>query len=209
MESEDECEAHCQPGLEEARRRPEPAEADREILFGEMRPLINRLVRKYGERADDRHDLEGELFFRFNYLIEIYDPSRGVPLRPYLIRQLTASIHTHARKLWRIRQREVSSSGMYEVHSEGAMSHNVADAHDELVRQQLLDLIASEASELSSIQKRILVWRLYDGRSCEEIGEDLEMKVTTVRSNLRHAINNVRRGLAPHKYVARNPQQHI
>jgi len=82
---------------------------DRDALYGEFQPLVRRLIRQYG--GDDfelRQDLSGEVYFRFCSLLDAYDPTRGVPLRPYLVRQLTASVYTYARQQWRARKREVS-----------------------------------------------------------------------------------------------------
>src|ERR1051325_8723244 len=67
----------------------------REELFREMQPLVRRLIQRFGEDAEMRRDLEGEIYYRFCLLLDAFDPERGVPLRPYLIRQLTASVYTY------------------------------------------------------------------------------------------------------------------
>ncbi|HLK55766.1 MAG TPA: sigma factor, partial [Chthonomonadaceae bacterium] len=79
---------------------------DRERLYAEFAPLVRRLVRQYGQDAEMRQDLVGEIYYRFCALLDAYDPTRGVPLRPYLVRQLTAATYTYARQQWRIRRRE-------------------------------------------------------------------------------------------------------
>src|SRR5262245_39584833 len=73
----------------------------REELFGELQPLVRRLIQRFGEDPEMRRDLEGEIYYRFCMLLDAYDPARGVPLRPYLIRQLSASVYTYARQGWR------------------------------------------------------------------------------------------------------------
>ena len=80
---------------------------DRERLYMEFAPLVTRLVRLYGQDAEMRQDLKGEIYYHFCALLDVYDPTRGVPLRPYLVRQLSARIYTYARQQWRIRQREI------------------------------------------------------------------------------------------------------
>src|SRR5437773_2250495 len=80
----------------------------REWLYGEMQPLIRKLVRRYADCPDSRQDLAGELYYRFCSLLEEFDPERGIPLRGYLIRQLSAAAYTHARSRWRRRRQEAS-----------------------------------------------------------------------------------------------------
>src|ERR1051326_521637 len=82
--------------------------ADREVLYAEFAPLVRRLVRQYGQDAEMRKDLVGEIYYRFCALLDAYDPTRGVPLRPYLVRQLTAATYTYARQQWRMQKREVT-----------------------------------------------------------------------------------------------------
>src|ERR1051325_606153 len=55
----------------------------REELFAELKPLVRRLIQRFGEDPEMRRDLEGEIYYRFCVLLDAYDPSRGVPLRPY------------------------------------------------------------------------------------------------------------------------------
>ncbi len=82
--------------------------ANRDALFTEFTPLIRRLIRRYANDAETRHDLYGETYCRFSALLDAFDPALGVPLRPYLARQLHAAVYTLARRTWRCRDREVS-----------------------------------------------------------------------------------------------------
>src|SRR5207244_4443409 len=66
---------------------PEPGYCD--ALYAEFQPLVWRLIRQYGDDADLREDLIGEIYARFRTVLAAYDPHRGVPLRPYLVRQLS------------------------------------------------------------------------------------------------------------------------
>lgn len=71
-------------------------EAERDALFVELQPLIDRLIRQYGEDVEQREDLRGELYRSFCDLLAGYDPARGVPLRPYLTRDLALAAYTFA-----------------------------------------------------------------------------------------------------------------
>ena len=65
---------------------------DREALFQDFQPLVRRLIRQYGEDLELKRDLAGEIYCRFCELLDAYDPSRGIPVRAYLVRTLTASV---------------------------------------------------------------------------------------------------------------------
>src|SRR5688572_27793159 len=88
-----------------------PTSFDRETLYQEFQPLVRRLIRQYGDCPEVRQDLAGEIYYRFCALLDAYDPARGVPLRPYLVRQLSASVYTYARHGWIRQRREVSYEG--------------------------------------------------------------------------------------------------
>src|SRR5438105_12578189 len=70
---------------------------DRDALYAEFQPLVRRLIRQYGHCPEIRQDLAGEIYCRFCTLVTAYDPSRGIPIRPYIVRQLTASVYTYVR----------------------------------------------------------------------------------------------------------------
>src|ERR1041385_7058749 len=82
--------------------------SDRDALYAEFQPLIKRLIRQYGDSAEGRQDLTGEIYYKFCALHDAFDPNRGIPFRPYMVRQLTAAVYTHARHGWRRQRREIS-----------------------------------------------------------------------------------------------------
>jgi len=63
--------------------------------------------------------------------------------------------------------------------------------HTHEVLRQLPDAIAL----LPLRQRQVVIWRYYEGRSFESIAETLEIQAATVRSLLRHGVNNLRRTL--------------
>src|ERR1041385_5418385 len=62
-----------------------PQGQNRDILYAELQPLVRRLISQYGDDAESRKDLAGEIYCRFCTILESFDESRGIPLRPYLI----------------------------------------------------------------------------------------------------------------------------
>ena len=183
----------CAPG----ERAPGPATVpDRERLFADFQPLVRRLIKQYGEDAEQRQDLVGEIYCRFCAVLAAYDPARGVPLRPYLVRTLTASVYTYIRSQWRLQQREVN------LDAEGQLEEatDPADPTDgwgqEILMHELLHALPPLIAALPLRQRQVVIWRYYDGRSFEEIAETLRVRPATARSLLRHGLNNLRRQIA-------------
>ncbi len=166
---------------------------ERDQLYAEFVPLVRRLLRQYGTEAGLREDLIGEIYFRFSALLEAYDPERGIPLRPYLVRQLSASIYTFARHQWRRQRREMSLDALMVDHS--AHPDPARQWDDMLAMEQVSKALPQAFARLSVRQRQVVVWRYYEDRSFEEIAGRLNVQVATARSILRHGLNNIRRRL--------------
>src|SRR5262245_34947878 len=106
------------PTLEAPPQQTEPrmGPAERDALFQELQPLVARLIRQYGDDPDLRQELPAGIYCRFCRLVEHFDPSRGTPVKAYLVRTLPAAVYTFARAYWRRCRRESSLSP--EVESE-------------------------------------------------------------------------------------------
>jgi RNA polymerase sigma factor (sigma-70 family) len=178
--------------LEHVHAVPE-TQAERNALYAEFLPLVRRLMRQYGTEAGLREDLIGEIYFRFCTLLDAYDPERGIPLRPYLVRQLSASIYTFARHQWRRQKRETSLEALMIDHAEHPDPARLWD--DNLTMEQVKKALPQAFARLSLRQRQVVVWRYYEDRSFEEIALRLNIQVATARSILRHGLNNIRRRL--------------
>lgn len=170
--------------------------ADREKLFAEFQPLVRRLIRQYGEDPEQRQDLSGEIYYRFCLLLDQYDPGRGIPLRAYLVRTLTASIYTYSRSQWRRQHREVSLEA-----ATGTMEPvDAADPSGQwdtnLMTREVLKGLPDAISRLPLRQRQVVIWRYYESRSFEEMAELLKVRPATARSLLRHGLNNLRKQVA-------------
>lgn len=176
----------------ESRRKTVKPAGKREELFAELQPLVRRLIQRFGEDAETRRDLEGEVYYRFCMLLDAYDPSRGVPLRPYLIRQLSASVYTYARQGWR-RQKKETNVDLALV--DGLCTDPADPSRDwdhRIVMDGIVDALPHLISGLPDRQRRVLIWRYYDGLEFEEIAQLLDIKEASVRSLLRHAVAKLR-----------------
>ncbi|HLK58400.1 MAG TPA: sigma-70 family RNA polymerase sigma factor [Chthonomonadaceae bacterium] len=169
---------------------------DREDLYAEFAPLVRRLIRQYGEDAEMRQDLKGEIYCRFCDLLDAYDPERGVPLRPYIVRQLSAGIYTYARQQWRLKRRETPLE-VPEGHKEPVPALDPTPAWLSSLSQQMAAASLPQAmSKLPARQRKVVIWRYYQERSFEEIAQRLNVRTSTARSLLRHGLNNLRKQLA-------------
>jgi RNA polymerase sigma factor (sigma-70 family) len=177
-----------------------PGQSDRELLYADFQPLVRRMIRQYGgEDAERRKDLVGEIYCRFCTILDAYDPGRGVPLRPYLVRQLTASVYTYARQHWRSEKREVrldSSEAGAASWEPGGMTDPTGEWDDRMHQADVLRSLPQAISKLPKRQRQVVIWRYYEQKSFEEIAETLGVRLATARSILRHGLNNLRKWAA-------------
>ncbi len=170
--------------------------ADREVLFGEFQPLVRRLIRQYGEDPELRQDLWGEIYYRFCMLLDAYDPTRGIPVRAYLVRTLTASVYTFSRSQWRRQNREVSLEAAGGA-VEAVDQTDPTDQWDrELMTREVLKALPAAIEKLPLRQRQVVIWRYYESRSFDEMAEMLRVRPATARSLLRHGLNNLRKQVA-------------
>jgi len=166
----------------------------RDALYAELQPLVRRLLRQYGDCPELRLDLVGEIYHRFCLLFAAYDPGRGIPLKPYLVRSLTASVYSYARSEWARRRR--AERGFGDRAETRDSWPDLAEWYCEKERRlALLESLPRAISALPERQRRVLVLRYYESRSFDEIGLALQVRSSTARSLLRHAIKNLRADL--------------
>ena len=168
----------------------------RDILYAELQPLVRRLIRQYGDDVESRADLAGEIYCRFCAILESYDESRGVPLRPYLIRQLTTSVYSYSRRQWRTRKREIGLDADTVVALDNRPSDPSREWDHEIATKQIANCLPEAISRLPRRQRQVVLWRYFDSHSFEEIADVLEVQVATARSLLRHGLNNLRKWAA-------------
>ena len=176
--------------MERSERGTAPIERDR--LFDEFRPLVQRLVARYGVSEDLRQELPGELYCQFSLLLGAYDPARGVPLRGYLVRMLSTSAYAFARSHWRRRCRYVSFDACLGSGVRGSEADLADMVIETSVRDELRSRLPRALSQLSPRQRSIVVSRFYEGRSFEDIAQELGIQTVSVRSLLRYALARLR-----------------
>jgi RNA polymerase sigma factor (sigma-70 family) len=165
---------------------------EREALYQDFLPLVSRLVGQYGDDPELRKDLPGEIYCRFCDLLAVYDPQRGIPLKPFLVRTLSAAVYAYARRRWRQQRREVCLDWMDPSDMRYTVQEEFRSWDDRLVEKQYLQTLPMAIARLPRRQRQVLIWRYYEGRSYEEIARLLNVQMATARSLLRHGHNNLR-----------------
>lgn len=169
--------------------------ADREELYASLQPLVRRLIRQYGADPELRQDLPGEIYTRFCEYLGSYDPGRGIPLKPYLINKLTASVYTYVRSQWRREKREVELDADLGVAVAPEPAAVAAEWERELMIADVIRLLPEVIRQVPPRQRQVVVARFYEGRSFDDIAEQLNIRPATARSLLRHGLNRMRQEL--------------
>ncbi len=174
---------------------------DRRQLYSEFAPLVRRLTLQFGTSAGLREDLAGEIYCRFCGLLDGYDSARGIPLRPYLIRQLHASTYTFVRAYRRSSARELPlDPELDQVHSD--LQVNPTLQWDEaLLLESARGHVKEALAALSERQRSVVLWRYYHDFTFEEIAERLDIETSTARSLLRHGLAAMKRYLVARDVV--------
>jgi RNA polymerase sigma factor (sigma-70 family) len=167
-----------------------------EVLYAQLAPLVRRLIRQYGKTPEMRQDLSGELYCRFCALLQGYDPARGVPLRPYLIRQLTAAAYAYARQQWRLEKRLLPLPSEAETFPALATEDPTPAWIQTLSDAELFAGLPQALAGLPRRQRQVVILRYYEEYTFEEIGAALGVQASTARSLLRHGLNKLRTSLS-------------
>jgi RNA polymerase sigma factor (sigma-70 family) len=154
---------------------------------------VKRLLRQYGTEPELRQDLAGEIYCRFCAVVEAFDPERGVPLKPYIVRQLTASTYTYVRGRWNQQKREAFLAWP-EASEALELSYDPTPAWlADLSHRQILSGLPGAIAELPERQRKVVCWRYYDELPFEEIAKFLGVEPATARSLLRHGLASLRK----------------
>jgi RNA polymerase sigma factor (sigma-70 family) len=70
--------------------------------------------------------------------------------------------------------------------------------HDTVTAVETSQIVQQAVSQLPEQQRQVLVLRVWNGLSYQVIGQILERDEGTVRSHMHHALQSLRKHLAPH-----------
>lgn len=183
----DPCDPYPQACADSPEAPKTPVEKQWEALYGHLQPVIERLLLQYPAAAEGEAELRGTIRSRYFELVEAHDPASGIPLRPYLVRMLTAWVYTVACYNGDLRRAEERFRNEFVPSlAEGQMEE----------AQGVLTALPAAISRLPRKERLTVIGRYYEGRSCEEVAAALAVEPEVVRALLRRALARLRRRLA-------------
>lgn len=183
--------------------RPQMEAIDRDEMYAQFAPLVKRLILHYGGCAQLREELVGEIYCRFSALLDAFDPTRGVPLRAYLVKQLNCSVYTYVRAYRRSAGRELAIEPGQAEQERGLSFDPTKEWDDVIIARDIKRVMPDALGALPDRQRRLVIGRYFENRSFEDLANALSIQPSSARSLLRHGLNNMRRWFAAN-YVTDN-----
>ena len=173
------------------RARDGDATAQTELAERHRQALFFLALQLMGNR-DDAMDVAQEALLRFFKTLNRFDCRR--PVRPWLFQIVrNRVVDLYRRK--RVRRHESLDATDSEGHATLELIDTSVDPERDAARSELRVRILQALSELSTIQREILVLRDYQDLSYSEIADTLGIPIGTVMSRLHGARKRLRQSL--------------
>ncbi|MFN0057674.1 MAG: RNA polymerase sigma factor [Planctomycetota bacterium] len=156
-----------------------------------QRPIYNFAVRWFG-RCEDADDVTQEIFAALARKYDQYDAREA--FRPWLFKLALHTIYNHARA--RATRRR---------HEEKAMPPEPAPLVDPLEERELRVALEQALLEIPDDERALVLMHYYSGLSQLELAAALALPRTTVQSQLKGAVEELRRRLKSSGHVATFP----
>lgn len=169
------------------------AEGDREALAPLMERHYHRLYRialSYLRNPDDALDAVQETFVKAFQNAKRWDGS--VEAGPWLSR---VAINQSIDRWRRNRRRQATFAPLAEGDHETALADGAPAPDRRVFGRELRDRLAVALGRLPERQRAVVVLRLYEEMTLEEIADTLGMRLGTVKSSLHRALGRLRTGL--------------
>jgi RNA polymerase sigma factor (sigma-70 family) len=169
------------------------AEGDREALAPLMERHYHRLYRialSYLRNPDDALDAVQETFVKAFQNANRWDGS--VEAGPWLSR---VAINQSIDRWRRNRRRQATFAPLAEGDHETALADGAPAPDRRVFGRELRDRLAVALGRLPERQRAVVVLRLYEEMTLEEIADTLGMRLGTVKSSLHRALGRLRTGL--------------
>lgn len=144
--------------------------------------VADRMLGSRGEAEDLVHDVFVEVWQAAGQ----YDPARGT-VRTWL------SLRTRSRALDRIRSPARRRSVDWEAVTASRLEAKDVDAGTALDAARVHPILA----ELPETQRQVLMLGYFEGLTCSEMAEELQIPIGTVKSRVAAALRKMREKLAP------------
>ena len=169
------------------------AEGDREALAPLMERHYHRLYRialSYLRNPDDALDAVQETFVKAFQNANRWDGS--VEAGPWLSR---VAINQSIDRWRRNRRRQATFAPLAEGDHDTTLADGAPDPDRRVFGRELRDRLAVALGRLPERQRAVVVLRLYEEMTLEEIADTLGMRLGTVKSSLHRALGRLRTGL--------------
>ncbi len=177
--------------LRRARRGDERAFAEVVDAYGGF--VLNLAYRMSRDRQE-AEDLAQEVFLRVFRAFMRYDPAR--PFTPWLRRVATnLLINLTAGKKRRMRRETASLDSFKAAGGEMPADRDAPEASADAVKSERAERLNRAILELTPGHRAILALHYYEGRSYEQIAEDLSLPLGTVKNRLFRARETLARPL--------------
>ncbi len=158
-----------------------------EELQTELKPVIVRLAARYGVDCDNRERLTDRLNSRLKDLLA-ENPAGDTPLRPFLVRRLTACAEEYSRRSINGSDVQVSS-----IHEKGNLQESAAEViHDLFQRGREIAPLPEAINRLPADLREVMLLRYTGARSVEEIADHLGITAAQARARLRQGLTTLR-----------------
>jgi RNA polymerase sigma-70 factor, ECF subfamily len=177
--------------LRRARRGDETAFAE---VVDDCGGLILNLAYRMVRDRQEAEDLAQEVFLRLFRVFDRYDPAR--PFLPWLRRVATnLMINLTSGKKRRMRRETTSLDAYREASGELPPDRTVSQAPVDAERAERAARLNATILQMKPEQRAILALHYYEGRSYDQIAEDLDLPLGTVKNRLFRAREALARAL--------------
>ena len=144
---------------------------------------VYRLCYRYVNNHQDANDMAQEVFLRAYRAIGKF---RGDSAFSTWLYRIAVNTCLNFRSLKRLPQEPLSE----------ALPDGAPAAADEMLRRERAELVRAAVSRLPEKQRATLILKVYNDLTHEEVAGILGSSIGTVKANLFHALNNLRKALA-------------
>jgi RNA polymerase sigma-70 factor (ECF subfamily) len=144
---------------------------------------VYRLCYRYVNNHHDANDMAQEVFLRAYRAISKF---RGESAFSTWLYRIAVNTCLNFRSLKRLPQEPLSE----------ALPDGAPAAADEMLRRERAELVRAAVSRLPEKQRATLILKVYHDLTHEEVAGILGSSIGTVKANLFHALNNLRKALA-------------
>lgn len=154
-------------------------------LIRQLKPHILGLYKRYRDVYISEADLISDSYQIIHQATREYDSNRNIPLIPFVHSRLKWGVYSIARSRRKLAQRFVPFEDSY--------IPSVVDDYAVLEIDERKQYAISAVQYLSERQRTLLMLRYVEEWSYSDIAEKMEIKEATVRSLVRHALQNIRK----------------